>query len=197
MICSHTSLCHRNLQLLWKNALQQELLKISHLLLSFATFCSFRLDYHVHFILPPSIFPSLIVQIYLCLRFLLWRAAIHGVAKSRTRLIDWTELNWRFLMKSPKTRLGSFLAIIEDPVFTSLLAFVGLPRWLKGLIKKKNPLAIQELQETWVWSLGWEDPLEEGTEIHWIFLPGKSRRQRSLAGSESIGSQSQTRQKRL
>ena len=138
MICSHTSLCHRNLQLLWKNALQQELLKISHLLLSFATFCSFRLDYHVHFILPPSIFPSLIVQIYLCLRFLLWRAAIHGVAKSRTRLIDWTELNWRFLMKSPKTRLGSFLAIIEDPVFTSLLAFVGLPRWLKGLIKKKK-----------------------------------------------------------
>ena len=25
-----------------------------------------------------------------------WRAAIHGVAKSRTRLSDWTELNWMF-----------------------------------------------------------------------------------------------------
>ena len=24
-----------------------------------------------------------------------WRAAVHGVAKSRTRLSDWTELNWR------------------------------------------------------------------------------------------------------
>ena len=23
-----------------------------------------------------------------------WRAAIHGVPKSRTRLSDWTELNW-------------------------------------------------------------------------------------------------------
>ena len=23
-----------------------------------------------------------------------WRAAIHGVAKSRTRLSDWTKLNW-------------------------------------------------------------------------------------------------------
>ena len=23
-----------------------------------------------------------------------WRAAIHGLAKSRTRLSDWTELNW-------------------------------------------------------------------------------------------------------
>ena len=26
-----------------------------------------------------------------------WRAVIHGVAKSRTRLSDWTELNWRQL----------------------------------------------------------------------------------------------------
>ena len=26
-----------------------------------------------------------------------WRAAVHGVAKSRTRLGDWTELNWTFL----------------------------------------------------------------------------------------------------
>ena len=24
-----------------------------------------------------------------------WRAAIHGVAKSQTRLSDWTELNWK------------------------------------------------------------------------------------------------------
>ena len=28
-----------------------------------------------------------------------WRAAIHGVAKSRTRLSDWTELNWYGLFK--------------------------------------------------------------------------------------------------
>ena len=32
-----------------------------------------------------------------------WRAAIHGVAKSRTRLSDWTKLNW----------LKLFLAINE------------------------------------------------------------------------------------
>ena len=25
-----------------------------------------------------------------------WRAAIHGVAKSQTRVSDWTELNWLF-----------------------------------------------------------------------------------------------------
>ena len=27
-----------------------------------------------------------------------WRAAVHGVAKSRTRLSDWTELNWSNLV---------------------------------------------------------------------------------------------------
>ena len=32
-----------------------------------------------------------------------WRAAIHGVAKSQTRLSDWTELNWtqKFLVVKP------------------------------------------------------------------------------------------------
>ena len=29
----------------------------------------------------------------------------------------------------------------------------------------KNPPA---MQETWVQSLGWEDPLEEGMETYWI-----------------------------
>ena len=29
-----------------------------------------------------------------------WRAAIHGVTKSRTRLSDWTELNWSPILQS-------------------------------------------------------------------------------------------------
>ena len=29
-------------------------------------------------------------------------------------------------------------------------------------------------------SLGWEDPLEEGTATHSVFLPGESHGQRSL-----------------
>ena len=33
-----------------------------------------------------------------------WRAAIHGVAKSRTRLSDWTELNWNTLPGQPVLR---------------------------------------------------------------------------------------------
>ena len=33
-----------------------------------------------------------------------WRAAIYGVAKSRTRLSDWTELNWRREAKKVEER---------------------------------------------------------------------------------------------
>ena len=32
-----------------------------------------------------------------------WRAAIHGVAKSRTRLSNWTELNWTDVLENWKT----------------------------------------------------------------------------------------------
>ena len=33
-----------------------------------------------------------------------WRAAIHGVANSRTWLSDWTELNWQYTLKSIKKK---------------------------------------------------------------------------------------------
>ena len=53
----------------------------------------------------------------------------------------------------------------------------------------RNPPA---MQETWVWSLGQEDPLEGGVG-EWqptpVFLPGESHEQRSLAGLQSMRSQ--------
>ena len=36
-----------------------------------------------------------------------WRAAIHGVAKSRTRLSDWTQLNWTGALSVPNTQIVS------------------------------------------------------------------------------------------
>ena len=41
----------------------------------------------------------------------------------------------------------------------------------------KNPPA---MRETWVRSLGWEDPLEEGMATHSNILAGESHGQRSL-----------------
>ena len=38
-----------------------------------------------------------------------WHAAIHGVSKSRTRLSDWTELNWSLLFNMLSTLVITFL----------------------------------------------------------------------------------------
>ena len=43
----------------------------------------------------------------------------------------------------------------------------------------KNPPA---MRETWVRSLGWEDPLEKGTATHFSILAWRIHVQRSLAG---------------
>ena len=51
--------------------------------------------------------------------------------------------------------------------------------------KKKDPPVMQETQETWVRSLGQEDPLEK--EMAPIFLSGKSHGQRSLVGYSPWG----------
>ena len=48
-----------------------------------------------------------------------WRAAIHGVAKSRTRLSDWTELNWTetylFILNSYKLSDCLFIMFLFGP----------------------------------------------------------------------------------
>ena len=48
----------------------------------------------------------------------------------------------------------------------------------------KNP---PEMSKTWVWSLGWEDPLEEGMQSSPVFLPEESHGQRSLVGYHPWG----------
>jgi len=41
--------------------------------------------------------------------------------------------------------------------------------------------------ETWVQSLGWEDPLQEAWQRTTVFLPGESHEQRSLMGYSPWG----------
>ena len=43
-----------------------------------------------------------------------WRAAFHGVAKSQTRLSNWTELNWKMIWFSP------FILILWETSFQKL-----------------------------------------------------------------------------
>ena len=53
----------------------------------------------------------------------------------------------------------------------------------------KNPLAMQAMQETWVRSLGREDPLEEGMAIHSSVLAGKVPGTEEPGGLPSTGLQ--------
>ena len=51
----------------------------------------------------------------------------------------------------------------------------------------KNPLAMQQTQETLVRFLGLEDPLEESMATTPVFLPGEPHEQRSLVGYSPWG----------
>ena len=53
----------------------------------------------------------------------------------------------------------------------------------------KNLPATEELQETWVWSLGWEDPLEEGMAIHSSIFGWRIPWTEEPGGPQSTGSQ--------
>ena len=46
-----------------------------------------------------------------------WHAAIHGVAKSWTRLSDWTELNWDTILKSRDIALSTKVHLVKTMVF--------------------------------------------------------------------------------
>ena len=55
--------------------------------------------------------------------------------------------------------------------------------------KVKNPPVIKELQETWVRSLGWKDPLKESTATHSSVFAWRIPWTEKLGGLQSIGSQ--------
>ena len=91
-----------------------------------------------------------------------WRAVIHGVAKSRTWLSGWTELNWLIPLKDHKDPNVNWLIPLKDPnvsssspflfvqcinlLFSPLLSPGILPglciliSWIQSPLGKFNPL---------------------------------------------------------
>ena len=63
---------------------------------------------------------------------------------------------------------------------------LGLPRWLS------NERICLPMQETWVGSLGWEDPLEKDMATHSCISAWRIPRTEEPGGLLSIGSQSRT-----
>ena len=61
-----------------------------------------------------------------------WRAAIHGVAQSRTQLSNWTELHWlNLLFMVPLSSSFFFFFLIDYQNIWSILNLVSLDTYLK------------------------------------------------------------------
>ena len=70
-----------------------------------------------------------------------------------------------------------------NQTYVNFLVKLFIPNWAFLVAQiVKNPPAVWE---TWVWSLGWADPLEEDMAAHPRFLPGESHGQRSHRVAQS------------
>ena len=91
-------------------------------------------------------------------------------------------VNWLYLQGKKVNfsylSTGRQFCDLERGSFGCSLAARGV---LNDTAIKKAP-AKQDTQETWVRSLGQEDPLEKGMTTHSDFLPEKSQGQRRLMG---------------
>ena len=58
-----------------------------------------------------------------------WRAAVHGVAKSQTRLSDWTELNWYLSGVVSRTRTLAFKPVSASIPLATVIS-LGISTWL-------------------------------------------------------------------
>ena len=61
--------------------------------------------------------------------------------------------------------------------------------WASSWLSSKNLPAMLETQETWVWSLGWEDPREEEMATHSVVLAWKISWTEKSCVLHSMGSQ--------
>ena len=101
-----------------------------------------------------------------------------------------------------ESQRGKWLALchtscqMEEPGFKLMCiwhqALFGISHCLRGLPQRLFPRGketVCQMQEMWVWSLGWDDPLEKEMATHSLgcILDGKSQGQRSLVGSSSWG----------
>ena len=98
-----------------------------------------------------------------------WRAGIHGVAKSRTRLSDWSDLIWITI---------SYLTVSMGPEFSSSLPWLVLG-FSSGSDSKESTCKWRRPRfSPWVGKIPWRREWQPTP----VFLPGEAHGQRSLVG---------------
>ena len=91
-----------------------------------------------------------------------WHAAIHGVAKSQTRLSDWTELNWIKVCGHPWwlrgkestcqcRRCGFDPGVGKIPCWRTMAARPSTVAWEIPWTEECSGLQSMELQKNWTW----------------------------------------------
>ena len=88
-----------------------------------------------------------------------WRAAVHGVAKSRTRLSDWTELNWQECCYCPRGQDASDqltdpmpLGVEFDSCFCNLSVFEQL-RYCAMCLPSIVPKSLSHFSQLESWTV--------------------------------------------
>ena len=105
-----------------------------------------------------------------------WRAAIHGVTKSWTRLSDWTELNWSLWKNKAVSQ--------ENRIQSKLCMCLGHGVGLSG---KEHTCQCRRCRrhrfDPWVGMIPWR----REWQLTLVFLPGKPQGQGSLEGYSPWG----------
>ena len=138
-----------------------------------------------------------------------WCVAVHGVAKSRTQLSDWTQLITLSGMAGGLHSPLSSSTECSEPWQGHLLwgsscfyitkPYSGwasnTPQWCSWypqsfcgkVLAQTITNCMQWERETWVWSLGWEDPLEKRTATHFTILAWRIPRTEEPGRLQSMG----------
>ena len=108
-----------------------------------------------------------------------WWATVHGVTKSWT----WLSTQHSFSLEGPRSYCFQKAGYILNT-----FALWNLEKLL--VAQTKN---LPAMRETWVGSLGWEDPLEEAMATHSSILAWRTPWTEEPGGLQSTGLQSRTR----
>ena len=106
-----------------------------------------------------------------------WQTTGRGVPKSQTWLNNWAHSTHGVIKHSAKRKWVVFSPLRKDiyiyfqPKWSEISSYQTLI-WasLVAQLVKNLPA----MQETWIWSLDWEDPLEKGNATSPVFWPRKS-----------------------